>query len=403
MRMEFTWHGCDSALAAPLVLDLARLTARPRTRPAGPGRWPSSASSSRTRSGDGPPLAQVEHAALCDWAAGLGGGCGARRGCGMSRGWGPGRAGPGARPRCRCPATWSPARPRPAGRSGRRTAGLAGASVCLYWAGMAANDWADRELDAVERPRAADPVRAGPRRPRRSALAAGLTAAGLGAGRGGRRPPRARRRGAAGRRGVGVRPAAKNTAAGPAVMAACRALDVLLGASAGRPRRALPAALTVAAHTYTVTALSAARGHRRAGRDRCRPGHAGGHRGGGRARRPGPAVAGRGRPARPVAVARRGWPARRVRGQRRPGAAGGGPRPAGRHRARGGRRRHHRAARAAGRAAHRAGAPRLAAGLVARCAAGPAAGPAGVARHDACGSATAPTASPTTGWPTRSP
>ncbi|MGX7675638.1 inositol-3-phosphate synthase [Plantactinospora sp. DSM 117369] len=27
MRMEFTWHGCDSSLAAPLVLDLARLTA----------------------------------------------------------------------------------------------------------------------------------------------------------------------------------------------------------------------------------------------------------------------------------------------------------------------------------------------------------------------------------------
>jgi myo-inositol-1-phosphate synthase len=25
--MEFTWHGCDSALAAPLVLDLARLAA----------------------------------------------------------------------------------------------------------------------------------------------------------------------------------------------------------------------------------------------------------------------------------------------------------------------------------------------------------------------------------------
>src|SRR4029453_15162741 len=33
-----------------------------------------------------------------------------------------------------------------------RTAGLACSSVCLYWAGMAANDWADRELDAVERP-----------------------------------------------------------------------------------------------------------------------------------------------------------------------------------------------------------------------------------------------------------
>jgi myo-inositol-1-phosphate synthase len=27
MRMEFSWHGCDSALAGPLVLDLARLTA----------------------------------------------------------------------------------------------------------------------------------------------------------------------------------------------------------------------------------------------------------------------------------------------------------------------------------------------------------------------------------------
>ncbi|MEU7821889.1 inositol-3-phosphate synthase [Catellatospora sp. NPDC049133] len=27
MRLEFSWHGCDSALAAPLVLDLVRLTA----------------------------------------------------------------------------------------------------------------------------------------------------------------------------------------------------------------------------------------------------------------------------------------------------------------------------------------------------------------------------------------
>jgi myo-inositol-1-phosphate synthase len=37
MRMEFTWHGCDSALAAPLVLDLARLTAAAhRTGQVGP-------------------------------------------------------------------------------------------------------------------------------------------------------------------------------------------------------------------------------------------------------------------------------------------------------------------------------------------------------------------------------
>jgi myo-inositol-1-phosphate synthase len=27
MDLQFTWHGCDSALAAPLVLDLARITA----------------------------------------------------------------------------------------------------------------------------------------------------------------------------------------------------------------------------------------------------------------------------------------------------------------------------------------------------------------------------------------
>lgn len=31
MRLEFTWHGCDSALAAPLVLDLARITAAAHT------------------------------------------------------------------------------------------------------------------------------------------------------------------------------------------------------------------------------------------------------------------------------------------------------------------------------------------------------------------------------------
>jgi myo-inositol-1-phosphate synthase len=27
MRLQFTWEGCDSALAAPLILDLARLGA----------------------------------------------------------------------------------------------------------------------------------------------------------------------------------------------------------------------------------------------------------------------------------------------------------------------------------------------------------------------------------------
>ncbi|WP_431925904.1 SCO3242 family prenyltransferase [Micromonospora wenchangensis] len=142
-----------------------------------------------------------------------------------------------------------------AGVLGPRTAGLAGASVLLYWAGMAANDWADRGLDAEERPER--PIPSGRISPAAAAgVAAGLTAAGLGlaAAVGGRRAAAVALPLAATIWGYDL--AAKNTAAGPAVMAACRGLDVLLGASPGRPVRALPAALTVAAHTWTVTALS---------------------------------------------------------------------------------------------------------------------------------------------------
>ncbi|MCY1139009.1 UbiA family prenyltransferase [Actinoplanes sp. Pm04-4] len=135
------------------------------------------------------------------------------------------------------------------------TPGLAAASVCLYWGGMAANDWADRELDAVERP--GRPIPSGRVRPGQAlAAAAGLTAAGVGVAAlaGGKRAA-----------AVAVPLAgavwvydlwAKNTAAGPPMMALCRGLDVLLGASGGRMRRAVGPALTVAAHTYTVTALS---------------------------------------------------------------------------------------------------------------------------------------------------
>ncbi|MGI5214463.1 SCO3242 family prenyltransferase [Plantactinospora sp. CA-290183] len=142
-----------------------------------------------------------------------------------------------------------------AGALDRRVPGLAGASVLLYWGGMAANDWADRELDARERPER--PIPSGRISPGLAlGVSAGLTAAGVAlAGlTGGRRALAA---------AVPLAGAiwaydlvAKNTAAGPAVMAACRGLDVLLGASQGRPSRAVPAALTVAAHTYTVTALS---------------------------------------------------------------------------------------------------------------------------------------------------
>ena len=62
MRMEFSWHGCDSALAAPLVLDLARLTA---------------AAQAAGRSGPltelafffKDPLGEVPHALPDQWAA----------------------------------------------------------------------------------------------------------------------------------------------------------------------------------------------------------------------------------------------------------------------------------------------------------------------------------------------
>ncbi|MEU8238883.1 SCO3242 family prenyltransferase [Actinoplanes missouriensis] len=179
-----------------------------------------------------------------------------------------------------------------AGGLHRRTAGLAAASISLYWAGMAANDWADRDLDAVERPER--PVPSGRITPGQAlAVATVLTATGVGiaALTGGRRSA-----------AVAVPLAgaiwiydlwAKNTAAGPPMMALCRGLDVLLGASGSKGRNdngaardgaardgaardgaardgdghdrgrgngwlrdAAPAALTMAAHTATVTLLS---------------------------------------------------------------------------------------------------------------------------------------------------
>ncbi|MEU3271948.1 SCO3242 family prenyltransferase [Saccharomonospora sp. NPDC006951] len=133
------------------------------------------------------------------------------------------------------------------------------ASVALYWAGMALNDWADRKLDAVERPER--PIPSGRVTPG-AALATGgaLTAAGLGlAGLGG---------GQRAARTAAVLAAAvwtydtrlKGTALGPAGMSVCRALDVLLGAG-GRWRAAAPAACALAVHTLGVTALSGGEVH----------------------------------------------------------------------------------------------------------------------------------------------
>src|SRR5918996_487347 len=61
---------------------------------------------------------------------------------------------------------------------GRKNLVLAGASACLYLSGMALNDWADREVDARERP--GRPIPSGRVTPAFAlALAAGLSAGGV--------------------------------------------------------------------------------------------------------------------------------------------------------------------------------------------------------------------------------
>ncbi|MFJ3771806.1 SCO3242 family prenyltransferase [Streptomyces sp. NPDC090075] len=185
-------------------------------------------------------------------------------------------------------------------RPNRGTAYAACASLLLYQAGMALNDWADRDEDALDRPHR--PVPSGRISPTAALAAAGLlTAAGL--------TSAAR----AGRPALAVATALtatvwaydlrlKHTPAAPAAMAAARALDLLLGATAtlsaptmpptarraadpspsampGRGRghgtgrsggapatpgtalRAAAPAAALAAHTYAVTAVSRHEAH----------------------------------------------------------------------------------------------------------------------------------------------
>ncbi|MBT2490876.1 UbiA family prenyltransferase [Streptomyces sp. ISL-96] len=117
-------------------------------------------------------------------------------------------------------------------RPNRGTALVVGSSLCLYEAGMALNDWADRAEDAVDRPHR--PIPSGRITPGAAlAASAALTAAGLALAAG------------AGRRALGTATALaatiwaydlhlKHTPAAPATMATARALDLLLGASATR-------------------------------------------------------------------------------------------------------------------------------------------------------------------------
>ncbi|MGW1410471.1 SCO3242 family prenyltransferase [Streptomyces sp. NPDC002403] len=186
-----------------------------------------------------------------------------------------------------------------AAASGRRpdrgTALAVGASLCLYEAGMALNDWADREEDTIDRPHR--PIPSGRIAPAAALAAAGaLTAAGLGLAARAGRPALAVATGlAATVWAYDLR--LKHTPAGPAAMAAARGLDLLLGATAtgaarrttgavrpgtgpgpevmagtgsargsdpagrGSVRAALPAAGLLGAHTYAVTAVSRHEAH----------------------------------------------------------------------------------------------------------------------------------------------
>ncbi|MDO0937966.1 UbiA family prenyltransferase [Streptomyces sp. DG2A-72] len=138
----------------------------------------------------------------------------------------------------------------------RRTLLAIGSSVLLYEAGMALNDWADRDEDAVERPHR--PLPSGRIHPTAALTAAcAFTAGGLVLASRAGRPALA----------VAVPLAttvwaydlaAKHTPAGPPAMALARGLDVLLGAAAtaGRTREALPSAAVLGAHTLAVTTVS---------------------------------------------------------------------------------------------------------------------------------------------------
>ncbi|MEU6572506.1 SCO3242 family prenyltransferase [Streptomyces sp. NPDC046805] len=143
-------------------------------------------------------------------------------------------------------------------RPDSRTLLAIASSLCLYEAGMALNDWADRHEDAAERPHR--PLPSGRIHPASAFTAACvLTATGLALASRAGRPALS----------VATPLAAtvwaydlllKRTAAGPAAMAAARGLDLLLGAAATRPtapvRRALPSAALLSTHTLAVTTVS---------------------------------------------------------------------------------------------------------------------------------------------------
>ena len=136
-----------------------------------------------------------------------------------------------------------------------RTAGLVAASSCLYLAGMALNDYADRDVDAVERP--GRPIPSGRVSPQFALGLAGALTAGAAVLAVAADGPRAL---------AVLTPLAtavwsydlvlKSGAAGTPSMSACRGLDVVMGAGAHGAAQALPVAAVVAAHIANVTEVS---------------------------------------------------------------------------------------------------------------------------------------------------
>lgn len=137
-----------------------------------------------------------------------------------------------------------------------RAARVAGAAAALYLAGMAFNDVADREEDAIERPDR--PIPSGAVSAARAAqVGGGLAAAGVCAAAAA----------GAGTAGMGVAGAViaydfalKATVAGPLMMGACRSLSLLMGAQAGGGARGVArgayASLLLGGYVAGLTVLS---------------------------------------------------------------------------------------------------------------------------------------------------
>lgn len=137
-----------------------------------------------------------------------------------------------------------------------RAARVAGAAAALYLAGMALNDYADREEDARDRPER--PIPSGAVTPgEAAAMGSALLLLGV----------LLARQAGAGRTGLTLAGTVlaydfsfKASPAGPAAMGACRALSLLMGAEAADPehgvRRAAGAATLLAGYVAGLTLLA---------------------------------------------------------------------------------------------------------------------------------------------------